>query len=94
MLPKDNRVPIELSDHLAIQVEDLATRSGRSNAEVVNDAVQQYLTNLGRWRHDMDAALLDMKTGTGYDGDAVLDWMESWGTNAEKPRPQLTTLKR
>lgn len=93
MLPKAKRLPIEISDDLTAQIEDLALKTGRSNAEVVQDAVQHYLINQARWRRDMDTALLDTETGTGYDGDEVLDWMESWATGDEKPRPQLTTAK-
>jgi predicted transcriptional regulator len=88
-----NRTIIELSDDLTSHVEELAAKTGRSKAELVNDAVHQYLANQQRWRHDLDAALLDTEKGSGYDGDEVLAWIDSWGTDNEKPRPRLTTVK-
>lgn len=93
MLSKATRMPIELTDELTTQVNSFAAKTGRSSAQVITDAVQQYLTNQDRWKRDIEAALLDTEDGTGYDGDLVLEWMESWGTDAEKPRPSTITIK-
>ena len=93
MLKNATHMHIELTDELTTQIDNFAAKTGLSSIQVVTDAVQQYLTNQDRWKRDMDAALLDIENGAGYDGDQVLDWMESWGTDAEKPRPQLTTTK-
>ena len=41
----------------------------------------------------MDRALDDVRTGIGYDGEEVLEWMESWGTENEKAEPRRLTKR-
>jgi predicted transcriptional regulator len=79
--------PINLTDELASELDSLSAQTGRSKTEIVTVAVQTYLRNHTRWRRDMDKALLDVDAGGGYSGDEVLEWMESWGSDAERPRP-------
>jgi predicted transcriptional regulator len=78
---------INLTDELASELDSLSAQTGRSKTEIVTDAVQTYLRNQTCWRKEMDKALLDVDAGGGYSGEQVLEWMESWGTDAEKQRP-------
>jgi predicted transcriptional regulator len=87
MARHNQKIVVELADDIRNQVETLAEKTGRSEAELVTDAVETYLRNSARWQKDMDAALDGIRDGYGYDGDEVLAWLESWGTEAEMPRP-------
>ncbi|WP_349437791.1 type II toxin-antitoxin system RelE/ParE family toxin [Pararhizobium sp. A13] len=81
-----------MPEDLEAQIESLAEQTGRSRSLIVNDAIDTYVNNQLRWLSDMDAATRDAKQGQSLDGDEVLDWLESWGGDAEKPRPGPTSL--
>ncbi|CAN7161932.1 CopG family ribbon-helix-helix protein [Pararhizobium sp. LjRoot238] len=81
------RLLIDVPEDLEAQIESLAVQTGRSRSLIVNDAIDTYVNNQLRWLSDMDAATRDVKQGQSFDGDEVLDWLESWGGGGEKPRP-------
>ena len=88
-----NKRAIELPEHLEAQVESLAETTGRTHEQIIADAVEIYLLGRSQWHRDMDGALSDVNAGIGYDGEDVLDWMESWGTESEKPEPRRLTRR-
>lgn len=88
-----NKRAIKLPDHLETQIESLAETTGRSQEQIIADAVETYLLSRPQWHRDMDRALDDVRTGIGYDGEEVLEWMESWGTENEKAEPRRLTKR-
>ncbi len=77
------RMPDEMMDKL----DAAANKLRRSKGWVIKDAVQQYLEREEqkaiRYRETLEA-LEDVKAGRLVDGEEVLNWMESWGTDDEK----------
>jgi predicted transcriptional regulator len=81
------RMPDDLMDRLATT----AARLRRSKGWVIKDAVREYLE-----REDLRAqrlaqteeALADLEAGRVTDGEAVLDWIDSWGSPAEREPPR------
>lgn len=78
---------ITLPQHLDDQLEDIASATGRSREDILAVAVENYVLSRPNWHSDMDRALGQVREGVGYDGDAVLKWMESWGDEQEEPAP-------
>lgn len=86
-MPKpQHRIAVELPEELESKVASLAAQTGRSRSELVADAVEIYLTNTARWHKEMDDAVSDIALG-GHDGEDVLKWLDSWGSEDELPRP-------
>ena len=77
------RMPDEMMDKL----DATANKLRRSKGWIIKDAVQQYLEREEqkaiRYRETLEA-LEDVKAGRLVDGEEVLEWMESWGTDDEK----------
>lgn len=81
------RLLIDVPEDLETQIASLAAQTGRSRSLIVNDAIGTYVNNQLRWLSEMDAATREAKQGQSFDGDEVLDWLESWGGDTEKPHP-------
>lgn len=81
---------LTLPDDMIEAFHRLAERRGQSTQDVIASALQSFLTHNQRWDEDMKAALQDVENGFGVDGEDVLDWMDSWGRNDERPRPLPT----
>lgn len=84
------RMPDDLLEHL----EETAARLRRSKGWIVNGAVREYLGREKRRRQrllETQEALADQADHGAdrlSDGDAVLEWIESWGTPVERPPPR------
>ncbi len=78
---------VRMSDEMMEQLDAAASKLRRSKGWIIKDAVQQYLDREEqksiRFKETLEA-LEDVKAGRLIDGDDVLDWMESWGTDDEK----------
>lgn len=80
------RIPDELMSRLEKTAEDLH----RSKDWLVSDAVREYLEREERKTHrlaETREALAEADAGQLLEGDAVLDWLDSWGTDNEKQPP-------
>lgn len=80
------RMPDELMSRLEKTSEDLR----RSKGWLINDAVREYLEKQEikvRRLAETNEALAEMEAGQLIDGEAVLDWLDSWGSKKEKTPP-------
>jgi predicted transcriptional regulator len=81
------RLPPEVEEKLAA----VADRARRTKSWLINEAVKEYLVRLGedekRWNDTLDA-LASVRAGRVVEGDAMLEWMSSWGRRAEKKPPR------
>jgi predicted transcriptional regulator len=83
------------SIRLQADLEDLlkaaAERHRRSKNWLVNQAVREYLQRdaeeLRRWQ-ETEEALESAQQGRVLNGEAVHEWLDSWGSEAEKSPPK------
>jgi predicted transcriptional regulator len=82
---------VRMPDNLQEQLEATAARLRRSKGWIINDAVREYLEREERRRQrllETREALADLGADRVIDGDAVLEWIDSWGTSEEREPPR------
>lgn len=80
------RMPDELLDRLERTAEQLR----RSKGWIIKDAVEEYLAReelKQRRNQETLESWEDYKAGRVIDGDDMMTWLESWGTDDEKDPP-------
>lgn len=83
---------VRMPDELLEQLEQTAEKLRRSKGWIINDAVKEYLSREERKAQMLEEtrqALADIKAGRLVDGEEVMGWLESWGTDQEKAPPKL-----
>jgi predicted transcriptional regulator len=82
---------VRMADHLMRRLDAAAERLHRSKGSIINDAVREYLEpedeRLRRLEETKDA-LAELNAGELIDGDGVLAWLDSWGTDQEREPPR------
>ena len=82
---------VRMPDDLMQRLDATAERLRRSKGWLINDAVRQYLEReeerLQRLE-DTRAALAELDAGELVDGEEVLSWLDSWGTDHEREPPR------
>lgn len=82
---------VRMPDDLMSQLEETAEKLQRSKGWVINDAVKDYLAREARKAERLAQtreALEDVEMGRVVDGQQVMDWLDSWGSDAEKSPPR------
>ncbi len=82
---------VRMPDDLLQRLDATATRLRRSKGWVINDAVREYLEREDlRERRDDETreALAELDAGQVIDGDEVLAWIDSWGSDKEHEPPR------
>lgn len=82
---------IRIPDDLMIRLQKTAEHLRRSKSWLINDAVREYLEReeiRARRLVETREALTEVKEGQLTEGDEVLDWLDSWGTEDEKAPPK------
>ncbi len=81
---------VRMPDELMAQLEQTAEQIQRSKGWIINHALKGYfeaeqlrLKRLAETRE----ALNEIKAGKEVDGNAVLAWLDTWGTDDEGPAP-------
>ena len=83
---------VRMSDQLMDKLESIAEKLDRSKSWIIKDAVNQYLEQIDRKEKmlaETRKALSEIESGEVVDGDEVMDWIESWGSDNEKSAPQV-----
>jgi len=79
------RLPSEVLAHL----DEIAAATGRSRAELAEEAVQQYLDVQGWQIEGIRQAIEEAdRDEPGVPHERVAEWLESWGTDDERPQPE------
>lgn len=71
------------------KLESTADKLQRSKSWLINDAVREYLAKeevKAQRLLETQEALQDMQAGRVVDGEAVMDWLASWGSEGEQPK--------
>ncbi len=82
---------VRMPDDLLENLEATAARLRRSKGWIINDAVREYLEREERRRQrllETQEALADLDADRVIDGDAVLEWIDSWGAPEEREPPR------
>ncbi|TVQ83897.1 MAG: ribbon-helix-helix protein, CopG family [Chromatiaceae bacterium] len=82
---------VRMPDDLLQRLDNTATRLRRSKGWIINDAVREYLERDElRQRRDQETreALAELDAGQVVDGDEVLAWIDSWGSENEHEPPR------
>ena len=82
---------VRMPDDLLQRLDATATRLRRSKGWIINDAVREYLEREDlRQRRDEETreAMAELDAGQVVDGDEVLAWIDSWGSENEREPPR------
>jgi predicted transcriptional regulator len=70
------------------RLEKLAKNTGRSRSFLAAEAINEYL-DVNEWQiAGIKQAIASMDRGEGIPHAQVKDWVASWGTDHELPRPK------
>jgi predicted transcriptional regulator len=81
---------VRMPDDLLQRLDVTATRLRRSKGWIINDAVRAYLEREDlrqRRNEETREALAELDAGLVVDGDEVLAWIDSWGSESEREPP-------
>jgi predicted transcriptional regulator len=79
---------VRLPDDLRQAVDDYARATNRSRAFVIKEAVSGFMEEQSAYLAAIDEALAEGDEGGYVSGEAVIEWLESWGTDNVKPSPE------
>jgi predicted transcriptional regulator len=84
-------VSVSLPDDMSAQVAQLALANGTTPALVVQEAVAAYLDEQRSRLDAIDEALAEADQGVFVSGEAVTEWLKSWGSGkpAAPPKPDI-----
>ena len=83
---------VRLKDELQAQLEKAAERLDRPKSWIINEAVASWLEreeSRERMYRETLEGLADVEAGRVVDGDEVMAWIASWGTENELPCPTV-----
>jgi len=82
---------VRMPDDLLQRLDATATRLRHSKGWIINDAVRKYLEREDLRQHldeETREALAELDEGQLVDGDDVLAWIDSWGSENEREPPR------
>ena len=80
-------VSIRLNNENKVNIDRFAKITKRSRSFVINEAVTAYLKDRIRYLDELDEAIVDAQSGYGHSSEQIHAWLESWGTENERPVP-------
>ncbi len=81
-----------LDDDLGTKLEDIAESMRRSKSWIINDALRLYIEREQRRQRmlrETEEALADLEASRVIEGEVVMQWLETWGSDEEIKTPQL-----
>lgn len=88
-MAKSTMMTVRLSPEVKDKLDALARDTKRSKSYLASEAIETYV-NLNAWQvaHIKAALAEDDEGGPGVPHEQVAEWMDSWGTDHELPRPE------
>jgi predicted transcriptional regulator len=82
-------VTIRLKPEVMEKLDSLARDTRRSTSDLASEAIERYV-DLNSWQiaHIKEGLTEDEAGNPGVSQEQVRQWIESWGTDRELPRPQ------
>lgn len=79
---------IRVDQSVKERLEAVAQRLNRSKSFVAGEAIEEYLA-VHEWQIEgINKALRSIDAGKGVSHSAVAEWVDSWGTETERPKPK------
>ena len=82
---------VRLDEGLEDRLSALAAKTRRSKSFLAKEALTRYLEEEERKQRENELALARWQeyeeTGEAISNDSITDWLETWGTEQEKPCP-------
>lgn len=88
MASKAESHSVNIPPGLKSSLERLAESRKLAEADLVNEALTRYIDDETDYLDAVDLALKETEAGIFVSGDKVVEWMRSWGTDAELPMPE------
>ena len=85
-------ISVRMSDQLMTELESISEKLDRSKGWIIKDALSQYIARIEqneRILRETRQALSEIESGNFVDGEEVMDWIESWGTEDVKSSPKI-----
>jgi predicted transcriptional regulator len=83
---------VRLPPDVEHDLEATASKMQRTKSWVINEALREYLARNrdgeARWQQTLEA-MADVAQGRVISGDVVHEWLRSWGTPEERPKPDF-----
>ena len=82
---------VRLTDELQDQLEETAARLRRSKGWIISEALNEYIAKEERALNRIERSrktLDQIEAGQVIDGDDVMAWIVSWGSDKESSPPQ------
>ncbi len=79
---------VRLPDDLRKAVDEYAKATKRSRAFVIKEAVAGFMEEQSAYHAAIEEALAEEDTAGFVSGEAVIEWLESWGTDNVRPSPE------
>ena len=88
-MTKSAMMTVRLTPEVRDKLDALARDTKRSKAYLASEAIETYV-DLNAWQvaHIKAALAEDEQGGPGVPHEEVMEWVESWGTDHERPRPE------
>ena len=83
---------VRMSDQLMNELESIAEKLDRSKGWIIKDALSQYIARIEqeeRIFQETRQALSEIESGDFVEGEEVMDWIESWGSDDVKSAPKI-----
>ena len=82
---------VRLDEELELRLTALAEKTKRSKSFIAKQTLVNYINEEERKHRENDLAVKRwgeyQETGETISNEAMIDWLESWGTEQEKPWP-------
>ena len=79
---------IRVDQSVKDRLETVAQRLNRSKSFIAGEAIEEHLA-VHEWQVEgINKALNSIDAGNGVSHSEVAEWVNSWGTESEKPKPK------
>ena len=86
---KSTTITIRVEQEVKDRLEGQAEIQNRSKSYLANQAIEEYL-NTQEWQVEgIKKAIQSLDVGKGVPHQEVMDWLESWGSENELPKPAV-----
>ena len=79
---------VRLDEDVKAALEEAAKQEDISASQLAQKAIKRHLEERAAYVDMLDAAVAEADKGVFVSGEKVLEWVASWGTENELPRPK------